>query len=193
MKKFKNFVNEANQSLAVLNAKRLGLVSDGKGGWYKDGEFVAKTVGGNLQFYNQKQVYGGKDPKQVHPQSSNAQRKVAALAKSSNVNSSLTSTQIREKYIKKQIFNEGDFVSRISDGKVGKIIRRGSNHLICVTENDEMFKSWIHDLVEWTDESGVPAEKREIGTDALVQYAMKMTHTKKIRNFINRYRKSTVK
>jgi hypothetical protein len=193
MKKFRSFVNEANQSLAVLNAKRLGLVSDGKGGWYKDGEFVAKTVGGNLQFYNQQQVYGGKDPKQIHPQTPNAQRKVAALAKSSNVNSSLTSAQIREKYIKKQIFNEGDFVSRISDSKVGKIIRRGSNHLICVTENDEMFKSWIHDLTEWTEVSGVPANKREIGTDALVQYAMKMSHTKKIRNFINRYRKSTVK
>jgi hypothetical protein len=193
MKKFKNFVIEANQSLAVLNAKRLGLVGDGKGGWYKDGEFVAKTVGGNLRFYNQKQIYGGKDPKQISPQTFNAQRKVAALAKSSNVNSALTSTQIREKYIKKEIFNEGDFVSRISDGKVGKIIRRGSNHLICVTENDEMFKSWIHDLIEWTDQSGVSAEKREIGTNALVQYAMRMTHTKRIRNFINRYRKSTVK
>jgi hypothetical protein len=192
MKKYTQFVNEANQSLAVLNAKRLGLVSDGKGGWYKDGEFVAKTVGGNLQFYNQKQIIGGKDPKQIHPQSSLAQRKVASLTKASNVSSSpLTNNQIREKYIKGEIFNEGDFVSRISDGKVGKIIRRGSNHLICVTEKDEMFKSWIHDLNEWTNQSGVPADKREIGTDAIVQYAMRMTHTKKIRNFINRYRKST--
>lgn len=191
MKKYNQFMSEANQSLAVLNAKRLGLTSDGKGGWYKDGEFIAKTTGGNLQFFNQKQVIGGKDPKQVHPQSDIAQRKIASLAKSSNVSSSLSNKQIREKYIRGEIFNEGDFVSRISDNKVGKIIRRGSNHLICVTEDDQMFKSWIHDLVEWTDKSGVTADKREIGTDALVQYAMKMTHTKKIRNFINRYRKST--
>lgn len=190
MKKYSQFVNEATKSLAVFNAKRLGLVSDGKGGWYdKDGEFVAKSQSGNLRFYNQDQVLGGKDPNQLHPQSSKVQRKVAAQSKSTNV----STTEIREKYISGQIFNEGDWVCRISDNKIGKIIRKGANHLICVTEEDEMFKSWIHDLKEWTDVSGVPASKREIGTDALVQYAMKMSHTKKIRNFINRNRKNTTK
>ena len=34
---------------------------------------------------------------------------------------------------------------------VGKIIRRGTNYLICVTEEDVMFKSWIKDLVEYTE------------------------------------------
>lgn len=190
MKRYNQFINEASQSLAVLNAKRLGLTSDGKGGWYKDGEFVAKSVDGNLKFYNQKQVIGGKDPKQVHAQTPTAQRRVASLAKATQVSSN---NQIREKYISGEIFNEGDLVKRIGDGKVGSIIRKGANHLICVTEDNEMFKSWIHDLMEWTNESGVTADKREVGTDSLVQYTMKMAHINKIKNMINKYRKNTKK
>jgi len=44
MKKFSRFISEAQDSLAVLQAKRLGLVSDGHAGWRdrKTGEFVAK-------------------------------------------------------------------------------------------------------------------------------------------------------
>ena len=41
MKSFFQFLKESN---AVLQATRMGLESDGHGGWYdKDGEFVAKT------------------------------------------------------------------------------------------------------------------------------------------------------
>jgi hypothetical protein len=66
MKSFSRFLTEATQSLAVLQAKRLGLTSDGHGGWYdKEGEFVAKTEGGRLKFYNQNQVTGKQDPDQV--------------------------------------------------------------------------------------------------------------------------------
>jgi len=182
MKNFSQFISEASNSLAKFNAKRLGLTSDGKGGWYnKKGEFTAKTEGGNLKFYDQNQQLG-KDPDQVHAVSPKAQQRVAALKKSS---------QVREDYINHIIFNENDMVRRTSDGLIGRIIRRGANHLICVTEDDEMFKSWIHDLEEWTDISGVPAENREIGTDDLVKYTMKLTHTKKIQNMINKYKKST--
>ena len=188
MKIFSQFISEART--ASFNAKRLGLDSDGKGGWYKNGEFVAKTVptpgppGSNtLKFYDQQQN-PGKDPRQIHAVTPKAQRRVAALKKASD---------IRDEYIAGNIFNEGDFVRRIVDEKVGKIIRRGTNYLICVTEDDEMFKSWIHDLEEWTDVSGVPADQREVGTPELVRYTMKMTHTKKIQNMINKYKKSTKK
>ena len=66
MKSFIQFLSEADQSQAVMQAKRLGLSGDGHGGWYdKNGEFVAKTVGGKLKFYNQNQKPGQKDPNQV--------------------------------------------------------------------------------------------------------------------------------
>ena len=71
---------------------------------------------------------------------------------------------------------------------VGKIIRRGTNYLICVTEDNIMFKSWIKDVNEWTEVSGVPAKQREVGTDQLRKYVMSLTQTKDIKNFINKYK-----
>ena len=64
MKSFFKFLTEA--SLAVQQAQRMGLRGDGHGGWYdKNGEFIAKTVGGKLKFYNKRQSSPGKDPKQT--------------------------------------------------------------------------------------------------------------------------------
>ena len=64
MKTFPQFISEA--TAASVQAKRLGLVGDGHGGWYNraTGEFEAKTFGGQLKFYNKRQVIGSKDPKQ---------------------------------------------------------------------------------------------------------------------------------
>jgi hypothetical protein len=95
---------------------------------------------------------------------------------------------LRENYIKNKIYNVDEYVQNLNTGLVGKIIRRGTNYLICVTENDIMFKSWIYDVKEWTDISGVSADKREVGTDALRKYTMKMTNTVSIKNFINKYK-----
>jgi len=78
---------------------------------------------------------------------------------------------------------------------IGKIIRRGTNHLICVTKEDYMFKSWIRDVMEavvnYPGPSGVPANQREVGTDALRKYAMNSSGTFDIKNFINKYKKKT--
>jgi phosphopantetheine adenylyltransferase len=95
---------------------------------------------------------------------------------------------LRENYIKENIFKVGDFVENLNTGIIGKIIRRGTNYLICVTEDNIMFKSWIKDVSEWTEVSGVPADQREVGTDAFRKYVMKMTGTTNIRNFINKYK-----
>lgn len=65
MKSFIQFLSEAKTSTAVQQATRMGLTSDGHGGWYdKNGEFVAKTEGGKLVFFNANQTPGEKDPKQ---------------------------------------------------------------------------------------------------------------------------------
>ena len=60
MKSFSAFLREARaKSKAVLQADRMGLKSDGHGGWYNDrGEFVAKTEGGKLTFFNDSKGYG---------------------------------------------------------------------------------------------------------------------------------------
>jgi hypothetical protein len=152
---------------------------------------------------------------------------------------------LRENYITKKIFQVGDLVENLNTGLVGRIIRRGTNYLICVTEDNIMFKSWIRDVAEkkemevpsnnlkglikkavkridnnidgfvdkddpktgpygafipqakntpkffrkeWTEVSGVPADKREVGTDDHRKYTMKMTDTQAIKNFINKYK-----
>jgi len=101
---------------------------------------------------------------------------------------------LRENYIQNKIFQVGQIVENLNTGLVGKIIRRGANYLICVTQDNLMFKPWIKDVVEWTNQSGVPASQREVGTDAYREYTMRMTGTKKInnfniKNFINKYKK----
>jgi hypothetical protein len=100
---------------------------------------------------------------------------------------------LREQYVTKRIFNIGDLVENLNTGLVGRILRRGTNYLICVTEQDNMFKSWIRDVMEAVvnypgAKSGVPANQREVGTADLRQYTMALTGTKKIRNFINKYK-----
>ena len=61
MKTFSLFL----ESTAVQQATRMGLVSDGHGGWYdKKGEFIAKTERGQLKFFNKRQRQG-QDPRQT--------------------------------------------------------------------------------------------------------------------------------
>jgi len=100
---------------------------------------------------------------------------------------------LRDNYVSGRIFNLGDIVENLNTGLIGKIIRRGTNHLICVTEENFMFKAWIRDVMEavanYSGPSGVPAKQREIGTDAHREYAMRMTGTAGIKNFINKYKK----
>ena len=65
MKTFLRFISEAPDSnKAKEQARKLNLKSDGHGGWLDSkGEFVAKTAGGKLRFYNQRQR-AGQDPPQ---------------------------------------------------------------------------------------------------------------------------------
>ena len=102
------------------------------------------------------------------------------------------SKTLRENYVAEQIYKIGDIVENINNGLVGRIIRRGANHLICVTEDKIMFKSWVKDVVEstFTKISGVPASQREVGTDALRKYTERMVPGSAWGiQFINKYRK----
>ena len=103
---------------------------------------------------------------------------------------------LRELFVGKKIYQVGELVENLNTGLVGRIIRRGANHLICVTEDNVMFKSWIKDVAEAkrynniTKISGVPANQREVGTDAHRKYVEKMVPGSDWgRQFINKYRK----
>ena len=95
--------------------------------------------------------------------------------------------QLREEYINDAVFIIGETVTHDSTGMVGEIVRKGANHLICVTEDKKMFKAWTSDV------SGGPAKstpaEREVGTDSLRAFLQKLTPGEKIQSFINNNKK----
>jgi len=103
---------------------------------------------------------------------------------------------LRENYVDNIIYKLGELVENVNTGMVGRIIRRGTSYVICVTENKMMFKSWIKDINEvnnynkLTAISGVPAENRLVGTDKHRKYAETMVRGSSYGlDFINKYRK----
>ena len=101
---------------------------------------------------------------------------------------------LRENYVSKAIFRLGELVENMNTGLIGRIVRRGANHLICVTEDKIMFKCWIRDVTEavinGTTRSGVPAKQRLVGTDAHRKYVESLTPgaTTSGIAFINKYK-----
>jgi len=119
---------------------------------------------------------------------------------------------LRENYVTGKIFNIDQLVENLNTGLIGKVIRRGTNYLICVTEDNVMFKSWIKDLHEYSE---VKMDRKErlpgkantlIGTKGYFKYATDMTpghedggqnlqpggkayDGKSARSFINKYKK----
>jgi hypothetical protein len=64
MKSFLNFLTEATQSQAAMQAKKLGLKGDGHGGWIdRAGKVVARTEKGKLKF-TEKRTSKGQEQKQ---------------------------------------------------------------------------------------------------------------------------------
>ena len=101
---------------------------------------------------------------------------------------------LRENYINKKIFKMGQIVENVNTGLIGKIIRRGTSYLICVTEDKIMFKSWIKDVseavVNGSDVGGVPPDQRLVGTDSHRKYVETMVPGSSYgKQFINKYRK----
>jgi hypothetical protein len=117
---------------------------------------------------------------------------------------------LRENYITESIFRIGEIVENLNTGLIGRIIRRGTNYLICVTESGQMFKSWIKDLREYSEVKMDKAYRQPgkpntlVGTLGYFKYAAQQTPgavgTGKENlqpggrayglNFINKYRKN---
>ena len=88
---------------------------------------------------------------------------------------------LRENYLIGKVFRVGDVVENLNTGLVGKISRRGTNYLICVTEDNRMFKSWIKDVMEYTEvrmerKKRVPGKPNTlVGTGGYFKYAADLT------------------
>ena len=54
--------------------------------------------------------------------------------------------ELRDMYRDGTLYNVGDLVESLTSGLRGEIRRCGANHLICVSEDGIMFKSFIHDV-----------------------------------------------
>ena len=105
---------------------------------------------------------------------------------------------LRENYIKENIFKIGQLVENLNTGLVGKIIRRGTSYLICVTEDNIMFKSWLKDLNEYTEVKMDSIEREPgkpntlVGTAGYKKYVEKMSPGNQWgRQFINKYKKKS--
>lgn len=72
---------------------------------------------------------------------------------------------LRVAYMSNSIFSLGTLVENINTGEVGRISRRGTNYVICMTPEGTIFKSWLRDIME----------AYEVGTDDYRKYVQSMT------------------
>lgn len=99
---------------------------------------------------------------------------------------------LRENYYRGNIFKEGDLVENQATGLVGRIKRRGPNYVICVNEElNIMFKPWIQDIAEWTDNCGTTEKEKEVGRPERLKYLMRLMKVPKIDNYPTEYLKNS--
>jgi hypothetical protein len=88
---------------------------------------------------------------------------------------------LRESYVKGKIFRIGDIVENLNTGLVGQVNRRGTNYIICVTEDGIMFKSWLRDIKEYSEVKmdKLMRDKKHpntlVGTAGFLKYVSRMT------------------
>jgi hypothetical protein len=81
---------------------------------------------------------------------------------------------MRDAYLVDHIYEVGNIVENMNTGLRGEVIRRGTNYVICVTEDGVMFKSWLKDLVE---------NPHEIGTDEYREYVQNLTPGQEVKSY----------
>lgn len=105
---------------------------------------------------------------------------------------------LRENYIFGHLFRVGSKVESTHTGLRGEVIRSGANHLICVTEDGIMFKSWIKDVCEYTEVKMDKMMRDKIhpntlvGTSGYTKYVASMTPGATV-DSINKIRKTVSK
>ena len=59
--------------------------------------------------------------------------------------------QIRDLYIRDQIFNIGDEVDYVKEDIRGKVQRKGTNYIVLEDSNNNLHKAWIWDCILYVD------------------------------------------
>lgn len=89
---------------------------------------------------------------------------------------------LRWDYKNNGLFDVGALVENQNTGLIGRILRRGANHLICVTKEGVMFKSWLKDL----------REVYEVGTCSYRAHAQSITPGQPVISFTDVEIKETI-
>jgi hypothetical protein len=84
---------------------------------------------------------------------------------------------LRLNYKKNNLYPIGSLVENINTGLIGKVKRRGTNYLICVTEDGIMFKSWLQNI------HPINEDVYEVGTDKYRKFLQKITPGQPIKAF----------
>jgi len=85
----------------------------------------------------------------------------------------LVKDELREKYFRGDIFNEGDIVE--SNGEKFTIVKRGSNHLLLKEESGSLISKWIYDVQ--------PTEERDMNEE-LTDKTLKVNDKVKVARMI---------
>ena len=67
--------------------------------------------------------------------------------------------QIRDLYIREQIFNIGDTVKYIKENIEGKIVRKGTNYIVVEDNKNNLHKAWIWDCIPEASDREVTSER----------------------------------
>ena len=93
---------------------------------------------------------------------------------------------LRLNYRKNNLYPIGSIVENLNTGLVGEVKRRGTNYLICVTEDGMMFKSWLQNV------RSIQENVYEVGTDKYRKFLQKITPGQPVKSYSNVKIKETI-
>lgn len=80
----------------------------------------------------------------------------------------LYKNELRKQYKENNLYSIGSLIENMNTGLRGRVIRRGTNYLICLTDDGTMFKSWVSSV-------HLPEDVYEVGTDKYRKFLQDMT------------------
>lgn len=86
---------------------------------------------------------------------------------------------LRKNYRENNLYEVGSLVENLNTGLVGEVKRRGTNYLICVTEDGIMFKSWLQNVRLFKE------DVYEVGTDKYREFLQRITPGQPKKSFTN--------
>jgi hypothetical protein len=190
-KEFENLANKYNGQL--YNFDEINVISAGERDPDAEGvegmsasKLRKLAIDGDFEAFKSGLPKGTK-PKLAQQLFNTVQKSMAVKSETWEIAPKFDWKGLREHYVSGEIFNVGALVESLNTGLIGRVIRKGANHVIAVTKEGLMFKSWIRDITEtFTDKAGVPASQRGVGTDSYRKYVEKLTPNDKVKSLINK-------